>query len=98
MKKLCIRLVILFAVLLALPVCAENKFCEVGFKEIRLTFQERDYKAELKNIDADSIAEGVDIIEKSKDSSMYVMYLFDETDINTYIQKLKDERFVVGLV
>ena len=23
---------------------------------------------------------------------------FDETDINTYIQKLKDERFVVGLV
>ena len=32
------------------------------------------------------------------DSSMYVMYLFDETDINTYIQKLKDERFVVGLV
>ena len=71
---------------------------EVGFKEIRLTFQDRDYKAELKNIDADSIAEGVDIIEKSMDSSMYVMYLFDETDINTYIQKLKDERFVVGLV
>ena len=34
MKKLCNRLVILFAVLLALPVCAENKFCEVGFKEI----------------------------------------------------------------
>ena len=29
---------------------------------------------------------------------MYVMYMFDETDINTYIQKLKDERFVVGLV
>ena len=71
---------------------------EIGFKEIRLTFQDRDYKAELKNIDADFIAEGVDIIEKSKDSSMYVMYLFDETDINTYIQKLKDERFVVGLV
>ena len=71
---------------------------EIGFKEIRLTFQDRDYKAELKNIDADSIAEGVDIIEKSMDSSMYVMYLFDETDINTYIQKLKDERFVVGLV
>lgn len=71
---------------------------EIGFKEIRLTFQDRDYKAELKNIDADYIAEGVDIIEKSKDSSMYVMYLFDETDINTYIQKLKDERFVVGLV
>lgn len=71
---------------------------EEGFKEIRLTFQERDYKAELKSIDSDSMAEGVDIIERSTDSSMYVMYLFDETDINTYIQKLKDERCVVGLV
>ena len=71
---------------------------EIGFKEIRLSFQDRDYKAELKNIDADSIAEGVDIIEKSMDSSMYVMYLFDETDINMYIQKIKDERFVVGLI
>lgn len=38
---------------------------EIGFKEIRLTFRDRDYKAELKNIDADSIAEGVDIIEKA---------------------------------
>lgn len=71
---------------------------EEGFKEIRLTFQERDYKAELKSIDSDSMAEGVDILERSTDSSMYVMYLFDETDINTYIQKLKDERCVVGLV
>ncbi len=71
---------------------------EEGFKEIRLTFQERDYKAELKSIDADAMAEGVDIIERSTESSMYVMYLFDETDINTYIQKLKDERCVVGLV
>ena len=26
------------------------------------------------------------------------MYMFDETDINQYIQKIRDERFVVGLV
>lgn len=24
--------------------------------------------------------------------------MFDETDINMYIQKIKDERFVVGLI
>ena len=34
MKKLCIELALLFIVLLTLPVCAENKFCEVGFKAI----------------------------------------------------------------
>lgn len=26
------------------------------------------------------------------------MYMFDETDVNKYIQKIRDERFVVGLV
>lgn len=71
---------------------------ETGFKEIRLSYKERDYRAELRCIDAETMAQGVDIIEHSNNSSMYVMYMFDETDINTYIQKLKDERFVVGLV
>lgn len=71
---------------------------ETGFREIRLSYKERDYRAELRCIDAETMAQGVDIIEHSNNSSMYVMYMFDETDINTYIQKLKDERFVVGLV
>lgn len=71
---------------------------ETGLKEIRLSYKERDYRAELRCIDAETMAQGVDIIEHSNNSSMYVMYMFDETDINTYIQKLKDERFVVGLV
>ena len=30
--------------------------------------------------------------------SLVAMYMFDETDINQYIQKIRDERFVVGLV
>lgn len=71
---------------------------ETGFREIRLSYKERDYRAELRCIDAETMAQSVDIIEHSNNSSMYVMYMFDETDINTYIQKLKDERFVVGLV
>ena len=83
-----------------LPEVTSNIFPdnETGYKEIRLSYQERDYKAEIRSIDADSLADGVDIIEHSRNSLMYAMYLFDETDINTYIQKLKDERFVVALV
>lgn len=83
-----------------LPEVTSNIFPdnETGYKEIRLSYQERDYKAEIRSIDADSLADGVDIIEHSSNSLMYAMYLFDETDINTYIQKLKDERFVVALV
>lgn len=83
-----------------LPEVTSNIFPdnETGYKEIRLSYQDRDYKAEIRSIDADSLADGVDIIEHSSNSLMYAMYLFDETDINTYIQKLKDERFVVALV
>lgn len=83
-----------------LPEVTSNIFPdnETGYKEIRLSYQERDYKAEIRSIDADSLADGVDIIEHSSNSLMYAMYLFDETDINTYIQKLKDEKFVVALV
>ncbi len=67
-------------------------------KEIRIFYNDRDYCVELKRISADILVQGVDIIESNKDSSLIAMYMFDETDINMYIQKLKDERFVVGLV
>lgn len=67
-------------------------------KEVRIFYNDRDYCVELKRISADILGQGVDIIESNKDSSLIAMYMFDETDINMYIQKLKDERFVVGLV
>ena len=67
-------------------------------KEVRIFYNDRDYCVELKRISADILVQGVDIIESNKDSSLIAMYMFDETDINMYIQKLKDERFVVGLV
>ena len=67
-------------------------------KEVRIFYNDRDYCVELKRISADILVQGVDIIESNKNSSLIAMYMFDETDINMYIQKLKDERFVVGLV
>ena len=76
---------------------------EIGFKEIRLTFQDRDYKAELKNIDADSIAEGVDIIEKSTDDVRRSLLagLIDKR-VNKYfspgsaiVRKLEKDKYIV---
>lgn len=68
------------------------------FKEIRITFNDRDYRVEMKRISADIITQGVNILAKDYNSSLVAMYMFDETDINQYIQKIRDERFVVGLV
>lgn len=68
------------------------------FKEIRVAFNGRDYRVEMKRISADIITQGVNILAKDYNSSLVAMYMFDETDINQYIQKIRDERFVVGLV
>lgn len=68
------------------------------FKEIKIAFNDRDYRVEMKRISADIITQGVNILAKDYNSSLVAMYMFDETDINQYIQKIRDERFVVGLV
>ncbi len=68
------------------------------FKEIRVALNDRDYRVEMKRISADIITQGVNILAKDYNSSLVAMYMFDETDINQYIQKIRDERFVVGLV
>ena len=68
------------------------------FKEIRVAFNDRDYRVEMKRISADIITQGVNILAKDYNSSLVAMYMFDERDINQYIQKIRDERFVVGLV
>lgn len=68
------------------------------FKEIGIAFNDRDYRVEMKRISADIITQGVNILAKDYNSSLVAMYMFDETDINQYIQKIRDERFVVGLV
>ena len=82
-----------------IPELSANVFRNLeDFKEIRVAFNDRDYRVEMKRISADIITQGVNILAKDYNSSLVAMYMFDETDINQYIQKIRDERFVVGLV
>ncbi len=67
-------------------------------KEVRISFHERDYCVEMKHICADTLFQGVNLLETDGRNSFIALYMFDETDINMYIQKIKDERFVVGLI
>lgn len=67
-------------------------------REVRLKLDERDYCVEMKRISSDELLENVGIFEQRDEDCVIAMYMFDETDINMYIQKIKDERFVVGLI
>ena len=67
-------------------------------REVRISYNTRDYCIEIKRIDVQELGQGVRFIDTQHSGNFYALYLFDETDINAYIQKIKDERFVVGLV
>lgn len=67
-------------------------------KELTLTYNARDFRVELKRTPISAIMDNISIVEANEESSLIAMYMFDETDINKYIQKIKDERFVAGLI
>lgn len=67
-------------------------------KEIDINYNNRDFRVELKRVSANMITQDIKVLETGKSSGMIAIYMFDETDINKYIQKIKDERFVVGLI
>lgn len=67
-------------------------------REVRISYNNRDYCVEMKRIMAEDLLQEVNVVEYDESASFIAMYMFDETDINTYIQMIKDERFVVGLI
>lgn len=58
------------------------------YKEVRVALNDRDYRIEMKRISADVLTQGVNILSRDYNSSLVAMYMFDETDVNKYIQKL----------
>jgi c-di-AMP phosphodiesterase-like protein len=64
-------------------------------KEVRLSYNERDYRVELKKINIEGlISDG----QTETENSLVSIYMFDETDINSYVRKIRADRFVVGLI
>jgi c-di-AMP phosphodiesterase-like protein len=64
-------------------------------KEVRLSYNERDYRVELKKINIEGlISDG----QGETENSLVSIYMFDETDINSYVRKIRADRFVVGLI
>jgi c-di-AMP phosphodiesterase-like protein len=67
-------------------------------KEVKISYNDRDYRAKMKRIHADMLLQGVNMVEDSEQNCVIALYLFDETALNRNIQKIKDERFVAGLI
>ena len=58
-------------------------------KEVRITYEERDYCVEMKRISADMLLQDVGLVESDDKDSFIALYMFDETDVNMWSSKVK---------
>lgn len=64
-----------------------------------LTLKDRDFRVVLRRIYFDTMAEGNELISMDEsDEYLTAVYLFDETELNSYIRENEEQRLVAGLV
>ncbi len=68
--------------------------------EIHTVYNERNYRCSLKQIPIRELFQSTELLESEveDDSTLYTLYVFDETEINEYIRKYEDEIMVTGLL
>lgn len=67
-------------------------------REIRLEYKEYDFRAQVQKISLNDLVDDAALVEREGDEEfLYMVYLFDETDLNRYIRENKEQRPVVGL-
>lgn len=64
-----------------------------GVKEIEIHYEDRDFCARLQRVSVQSLEEAVNIIEIPQDRNYVIaLYLFDNTELNHYIQENQDQK------
>lgn len=67
--------------------------------QVRFSYAGRDYNAHMQSIIIDELLERADIVDvQDTDNYLIAMFLFDETELNTYIHKYEEETMVTGLL
>ncbi|MCI8558437.1 MAG: DHH family phosphoesterase [Lachnospiraceae bacterium] len=68
-------------------------------KTIRFSTEERDFRVDIRRVYLEHIMEDNALVEMEEDGrTLIAIYMFDETEINTYIRMNKEERLVAGLI
>lgn len=80
------------------PELTVDTFPQEDTVQVKLQYNDRDYTVELQRFVVNNIVFGNLNHSEGENNSFIALYVFDNTDLNMYIQKIKDERFVVGLV
>ena len=64
-----------------------------------ISFEDRDYRASMRKVSMTALLEATDTVEMiDYESYLVAVFLFDVTEINSLQKKIKDQKFVCGLV
>jgi c-di-AMP phosphodiesterase-like protein len=69
--------------------------------EYETVYNRRDFRIQIKSIVLDDLIDNSQILERDdqeESSMLYAFLLFDETELNNYIQKYEDETMVCGMI
>lgn len=78
-----------------------DKFPQAGEAvEYHVSADSRDYRMQIRSVEIDPLIAQSGIIEKKTEEPayMYAFFLFDETELKSYIRKYEDETMVCGLI
>ena len=68
-------------------------------RDIELTYNEHEYRLNMKRVDISELLDASEIVEADKDRSYLItLYVYDETGLKKYIRKNDEERLVTGLL
>ncbi len=65
---------------------------------VEVLHEESYYRVEFKRVDVQELALTSEIMEIGESEGFVAMYLYDITDLRKYMQQIKDEGFVAGLI
>ena len=70
-----------------------------GTKSVDIHFGDRDYRADMRKIDVESMLANNSIVDtKNYDGFLMALYLFDVTELNAVIRENRNERMVSALI
>ncbi|MCQ2542825.1 MAG: DHH family phosphoesterase [Lachnospiraceae bacterium] len=68
-------------------------------KEVRISFDSREFRAKIRKINIEGLIEDSPLIEDvTDDNYLYGLYLFDETALKIALKEIDDQSVVVGMI
>lgn len=81
------------------PEVTSDKLPKDGNKVIvPITYQDRYYRAELTRVTMQNFSEHNTMVEVEGGNALIAMYLFDETEIRSYIRENQEQKLVCGVI